>query len=69
MSAHAGYSLSMSNRPDTCASLHVLWSRGNYMRINFDKLLWNYESIITFTENQTFSRNSYTTKIWSHTVA
>ena len=22
-SAHAGYSLSMNNRPDTCASLHV----------------------------------------------
>ena len=82
-SAHAGCSLSMSNRPDTCDSLHVInltsdvqyffrgkrvsryilamylmpriyfvarhyaWSRGSYMYINFNELLWNYEFIIT----------------------
>ena len=50
----------------------LLWSRGSCTYINFSELLWNYEFIITkftFTENQTFLQNFYTTKIWSHTVA
>ena len=46
----------------------IIWSRGTYIILLLMNCYGITKLFFTFIENQTFLRNFYTTKVWSHTI-